>query len=102
MFTGVRRNTLSRAEIITPAMRSLSQFTCDPYNNAVQVDQEGRFFVTPVSWKRFSVVWQKSGDHDFFVEGVVLAQFDPAKEGKLLEQVRHVLRNQGNEAGLSI
>lgn len=74
-----------------------AEFEENPRRDAVALDHYERFFATPVVDQKFSVVWKTANDEEVVVEGVVLAQFDPAKQGNLVEQVQRVLKNQGGK-----
>jgi hypothetical protein len=64
----------------------------------VQVDAQGRWFVTPVANYRYSVVWHcDEGQKNAYVDAVVPAYFAAEKKGNLMEQVREVVKAESGK-----
>lgn len=71
------------------------EFRANPLKEAIPVDADSRYFVTPVANHRYSVVWTDEPDC-VIVQAVVPAQFSPYKKGKLLDQVQRAVEHESN------
>jgi hypothetical protein len=71
------------------------EFRANPSKDAIRVDADGRYFVTPVANHRYSVVWTEEPEW-VVVQAVVPAQFSPHKSGKLLDQVQRAVEHESN------
>jgi hypothetical protein len=59
--------------------------------DAVPVDENSRWFATPVVNSRYSVIWKMDDPQHATVEAVVPAQFAPRQAGRLLPQVQRII-----------
>ena len=70
------------------------EFTADK-GSAVPVDEQHRWFVTPVVDYRYSVVWRQDPDQQkVFVEAVLPAYFSGKRAGQLMKQVKEAVERE--------
>ena len=62
---------------------------------AVPVDTQHRYFVTPVANYRYSVIWKKD-QNDVVVEAVLPGEFSPDDQGNLIDRVKKAVEHESN------
>lgn len=70
-------------------------FEKNPEKDAVAVDPQHRWFITPVADYRYSVIWRREPDR-FVVEAVLPGDFSPDDQGNLVERVREAVKHESN------
>jgi hypothetical protein len=77
-----------------------SEFAADPFKDAIEIDNLRHHFVTPVSDRRFVVIWKwdASDQKSIEVQAVVPSQLISRDPEEIREQVSELVRLETNGA----